>query len=116
MALQDPNIMPSSRLGYPLMPEDSQYGKSWIEVKEHAATGSITLYYTEWQLAHRMRGEFFIYEVNHALTEPELWVTQDPAGKGIQATERVVEYHIDSEQMQSVAQLATFSRGLQTNG
>ena len=88
----------------------------YIEVKGHAATGSITLYYTEWQLAHRMRGEFFIYEVNRALTEPELWVTQDPVGKGIQATERVVEYHIDSKQMQSVAQLATASRGLQSNG
>ena len=88
----------------------------YIEVKGHTATGSITLYYTEWQLAHRMRGEFFIYEVNHALTEPELWITQDPVGKGIQATERVVEYHIDSEQMQSFAELATAGRGLQSDG
>ena len=91
-------------LGLPIEPEDSQYGK--YRVKGHAATGDVTLHYTEWQMAHRMRGEFFIYEVNHALTEPELWITQDPVGKGIEATERVVEYHIKSDELRSVAQPA----------
>ena len=42
----------------------------------------MVLYYTEWQMANRMREEFYIYEVNHALTEPGLWITQDPVGKG----------------------------------
>ena len=88
----------------------------YIEVKGHVATGNVTLYYTEWQLAHRMRDEFFIYEVDHALTEPKLWITQDPVGKGIQATERVVEYHIDSEKLRSVAQPGNPGGGLQDDG
>ena len=88
----------------------------YIEVKGHAATGSVTLYYTEWQLAHRMRDEFFIYEVDHVLTDPKLWITQDPVGKGIQATERVVEYYIDSEELRSVAQPGNTGGGLQDDG
>ena len=88
----------------------------YIEVKGHAATGSITLYYTEWQLAHRMRDEFFIYEVDHVLNDPKLWIAQDPVGKGIQATERVVEYHIDSEKLRSVAQPGNTGGGLQDDG
>ena len=50
----------------------------YIEVKGHAATGDITLYYTEWQMAHRMREEFFIYEVDYALTLVQLRIIQDP--------------------------------------
>ena len=57
-------------------------------------------------MAHRMRDEFFIYEVNHALTQPELWITQDPVGKGITPTEKVVEYHIRSDALRAVAQPA----------
>ena len=72
-------------------------------MKGHAATGGVTLYYTEWQMAHRMRDEFFIYEVDHALTEPELWITQDPVGKGVKATERVVEYRIEPGKLREVA-------------
>ena len=54
----------------------------YIEVKGHAATGDITLYYTEWQLAHRMREEFFIYDVDYALTNPDLRIVQDPHRQG----------------------------------
>ena len=32
----------------------------YLEVKGHGTTGGVTLYYTEWQLAHRMREEFYI--------------------------------------------------------
>ena len=79
----------------------------YIEVKGHGATGGVTLYYTEWQLAHRMREEFYIYEVNHALTQPQLWITQDPVGKGVEATERVVEYHIKPDELRKVAVAAS---------
>ena len=76
----------------------------YIEVKGHAATGDITLYYTEWQLAHRMREEFFIYEVDYALTGPELRIVQDPVGKGVEATERVTEYHIKAADLRAAAE------------
>ena len=73
----------------------------YIEVKGHAATGDVTLYYTEWQLAHRMREEFFIYEVDYATTAPALRIIQDPVGKGVRATERVTEYHIQAADLRA---------------
>ena len=76
----------------------------YIEVKGHAATGDVTLYYTEWQLAHRMRGEFFIYEVDHALTAPALRIVRDPIGKGVPATERVTEYRIRADDLRAAAE------------
>ncbi len=57
-------------------------------------------------MANRMRQEFYIYEVNNALSTPELWITRDPVGKGIEPEERVVEYRILSEQLQVVAERA----------
>ena len=111
-----PKDVSKTGVGCDIRSESPDGAVRYIEVKGHAATGSVTLYYTEWQMAHRMRDEFFIYEVDHALTEPKLWITQDPVGKGIQATERVVEYHIDSEELRSVAQLGHPSRGLQNDG
>ena len=90
-------------VGCDIKSEGSDGEVRYIEVKGHGATGGVTLYYTEWQLAHRMREEFYIYEVNHALTEPQLWITQDPVGKGVEATERVVEYHIKPDELRRVA-------------
>ena len=75
----------------------------YIEVKGHASTGDVTLYYTEWQMAHRMGEEFFIYEVDHALTGPQLRIVRDPVGKGVEPTERVVEYHITAMELRRVA-------------
>ena len=94
-------------VGCDIRSEGPEGAVRYIEVKGHAGTGGITLYYTEWQMAHRMRGEFFIYEVDHALTAPDLWITQDPVGKGVKATERVVEYHVDSEELRSAARPAS---------
>ena len=81
----------------------------YIEVKGHTTTGDVTLYYTEWQMAHRMREEFFIYDVRHAVTKPELWITQDPVGKGIEPEEKVVEYHIRASELRAVAERADVS-------
>ena len=92
-------------VGYDIRSEGKGGEVRYIEVKGHAATGGVVLYYTEWQMAHRMRSEFFIYEVNHALTSPELRIIQDPVGQGIEPTERVVEYHIQSTQIEQLAAL-----------
>ena len=75
----------------------------YIEVKGHASRGDISLYYTEWQMAHRMRDEFYIYEVDDALTDPRLKITRDPVGRGIEAEERVVEYRIARSQIGRLA-------------
>ena len=62
------------------------------------------LYYTEWQAAHRMGDEFFLYVVNRALKNSDLWIARDPVGKGIRSTEKVVEYHIDLAQLRVAAE------------
>ena len=89
-------------VGYDVRSEGAGSEVRYIEVKGHASTGDVTLYYTEWQMAHRMGEEFFIYDVDHALTDPQLRIVQDPVGKGIEPVERVVEYLIDSGQLQAV--------------
>jgi hypothetical protein len=76
----------------------------YIEVKGHLSTGPITLYYTEWQTAHRMREEFFIYNVTEVLSVPRLQIIQDPVGKGIQPIEKVITYQIELAQFESAAE------------
>ena len=104
-----PQDVSKTGVGYDVRSEAPDGAVRYIEVKGHAATGDVTLYYTEWQMAHRMRQEFFIYEVNHVLAHPELWITQDPVGKGIEPTERIVEYHISAAQLKRVAAVADAS-------
>jgi hypothetical protein len=76
----------------------------YIEVKGHMVTGDVTLYYTEWQTAHRMRDEFYIYIVDHALSVPNLWIVRDPVGHGVEARELTVQYHIRDEQLRALAE------------
>jgi hypothetical protein len=90
-------------VGYDVKSEGPNEEVRYIEVKGHGATGDMVLYYTEWQMAHRMGEEFYIYEVNYTTSRPEIWITQDPVGKGIEPTERVVEYHIPGNQLKVVA-------------
>ena len=56
-----------------------------------------------------MREEFFIYEVDHSLTEPTLRIVQDPVGKGVEAVERVTEYRIKAANLRAVAESASES-------
>jgi len=97
-------------VGYDIRSEGANGEVRYIEVKGHATTGDFVFYYTEWQTAHRMREEFFIYEVRHALARPELWITQDPVGHNVQPVERVVEYHVRAEQLQGASVRAETDR------
>ena len=101
---RDPVDVSKTGVGYDVRSEGPDGEVRYIEVKGHASTGDVTLYYTEWQMAHRMGEEFFIYEVDHALTDPQLRIVQDPVGKGIEPTERVVEYLIDSNQLRAAGE------------
>ena len=101
---RDPVDVSKTGVGYDVRSEGADGEVRYIEVKGHASTGDVSLYYTEWQMAHRMGEEFFIYEIDHALTDPRLRIVQDPVGKGIEPVERVVEYFIDSEQLQAVGE------------
>ena len=103
---REPVDVSKTGVGYDIKSTGEDGEVRYIEVKGHAAAGDITLYYTEWNMANRMRQEFYIYEVNNALSTAELWITRDPVGKGIDPEERVVEYRILSEQLQVVAERA----------
>ena len=103
---REPRDVSKTGVGYDVRSESDDGAIRYIEVKGHATTSDeITLYYTEWHTAHRMREEFFIYDVDYALTEPRLAITQDPVGMGIQATERVVEYRIKTSDLRAAGQL-----------
>jgi superfamily II DNA or RNA helicase len=98
-----PEDVSKTGVGYDVRSSVPDGSVRYIEVKGHHTTGDVTLYYTEWQTAHRMRAEFFIYEVDHALSDPQLWIVQDPVGQGIQPIEKVVEYGIAAGQLRAVA-------------
>lgn len=100
---REPVDVSKTGVGYDIRSEAPDGSVRYIEVKGHTATGDVTLYYTEWQTAHRMREEFFIYVVDHALTAPSLWIVQDPVGRGVEPTEKVVEYHVSLAQLQAAA-------------
>ena len=57
-------------------------------------------------MAHRMREEFFIYDVDYALTNPDLRIVQDPIGKGVPARESVIEYRIQAADLRAAAEPA----------
>jgi superfamily II DNA or RNA helicase len=103
---RQPEDVHKTGVGYDIKSTGPDGDVRYIEVKGHNTTGDVLLYFTEWQTAHRMRGEFYIYEVNHVLTAPQLRIIQDPVGKGIQPVERVVEYLIRAEQLDGVAEPA----------
>ena len=42
-------------VGYDVKSEGPNGEVRYIEVKGHTSTGDVVLYYTEWQMAHRMR-------------------------------------------------------------
>lgn len=98
-----PEDVSKTGVGYDIKSTGPDGEVRYIEVKGHGTTGDVTLYYTEWQTAHRMREEFYIYEVNYALTAPQLWIVRDPVGQGIEPEEKVVEYRVRAEQLRAVA-------------
>ena len=110
-----PRDVSKTGVGCDIRSEGPEGEVRYIEVKGHAATGGVTLYYTEKQLAHRMRKEFYIYEVDNALAEPELRITQDPVGKGVEFVERVVEYRINQAQLRAVSELVKMPGTNNTN-
>ncbi|KXB97076.1 MAG: hypothetical protein AA908_08490, partial [Chlorobi bacterium NICIL-2] len=51
----------------------------YIEVKAFATTGALHLTPHEWQMAERLKENYWLYVVENALTEPHLHTIQDPA-------------------------------------
>jgi hypothetical protein len=103
---REPVDVSKTGVGYDIRSGGEDGEVRYIEVKGHGTTGDVTLYYTEWQTAHRMREEFYIYVVDRVLSgAPELWMVQDPVGKGIEPVEKVVEYRIGEGELRAVAEV-----------
>ncbi len=65
-----------------------------IEVKAFKTTGPVEMTSHEWQTAARMRGMYWLYVVENALTEPKIYTIQDPTEKFRDRVKRipVMEY------------------------
>ncbi|MCA9831547.1 MAG: DUF3883 domain-containing protein [Dehalococcoidia bacterium] len=108
---RNPEDVSKRGVGYDIKSTAPDGSVRYIEAKAHTTTGDVTLYYTERQMAERMGEEFFIYEVNYALTDPQLRIVQDPVGKGIEFVEKVVEYRIAAAAMGEHSVLVEFRPG-----
>jgi len=51
----------------------------YIEVKARAKEGAVALTPNEWLMAQRLKEEYWLYVVVNAVTNPELYVVQNPA-------------------------------------
>src|SRR5207253_473668 len=100
---REPVDVSKTGVGYDIRSEGLDGQVRYIEAKGRAAEATVTLYYTEWQTASRMREEFFIYYVTDPLKTPKLWIIQDPVGRGLEPEERVVEYRFEADQLLAVA-------------
>ena len=100
---REPIDVSKTGVGYDIRSEGAHGEVRYIEAKGRAAEANVTLYYTEWQTANRMRDEFFIYYVTDPLKSPKLWIIQDPVGRGLEPEERIVEYRFEADQLLAVA-------------
>lgn len=60
-----------------------------IEVKSHKTSGSIILTDHEWQTAHRLRDEYWIYVVEHVFEKPRITMIQNPSVKFTNTIEKI---------------------------
>ena len=66
-------------LGYDIRSKEPTGKTRYIEVKARAETGPVVLTTNEWIMAHRLKGDFWLYIVENAATSPVLYTLQDPA-------------------------------------
>ncbi len=76
-----PEDVSSQNLGYDIRSTDLDGSLRYIEVKARATTGSVVLTPNEWLMAHRLGGQYWLYIVENAATEPVLYTLQNPAAK-----------------------------------
>lgn len=78
---RQPEDVSAENLGFDIRSTGSDGTVRYIEVKAHAATGAIVLTPNEWLMAQRLGKEYWLYVVEQAATNPQLYTIQDPAAK-----------------------------------
>jgi SNF2 family DNA or RNA helicase len=76
-----PEDVSLQNLGYDIRSQDEKLNYRYIEVKARKKEGSVALTPNEWLMAHRLGNEYYLYIVVNALTNPELYLIQNPASK-----------------------------------
>jgi len=83
-----PEDVSSQNLGYDIRSEGRDTVVRYIEVKARAGTGAIALTPNEWLMANRLQDEYWLYVVENAVREPDLYLIQNPGTK-LKPNERV---------------------------
>jgi superfamily II DNA or RNA helicase len=76
-----PEDVSAENLGFDIRSTALDGAIRYIEVKARADTGAIVLTTNEWLMAQRLKDEYWLYIVERATTNPELYTIQDPAAK-----------------------------------
>jgi len=76
-----PEDVSLQNLGYDIRSQDEKINYRYVEVKARKNEGSVALTPNEWLMAHRLGDEYWLYIVVNALTNPELYLIQNPASK-----------------------------------
>ncbi len=103
---RNPVDVSRENLGY-----DLRSGDRFIEVKGRAGSGSVALTPNEWITAGRLLERYWLYIVTHALTQPRLYLLQNPAAKVRPGEElEVVRYVVAEEAWLGAAEEASAPR------
>ncbi|WP_027356903.1 helicase-related protein [Desulfofundulus thermocisternus] len=76
---RQPEDVSAQAMGYDIRSVDREGNYRYIEVKARAKTGAIALTPNEWVMANRLGAEYWLYVVEQAAGEPQLYLIQNPA-------------------------------------
>ncbi|HHV78171.1 MAG TPA: DUF3883 domain-containing protein [Firmicutes bacterium] len=76
---RQPEDVSAQALGYDIRSIDKHGNYRYIEVKARARSGAIALTPNEWVMANRLGEEYWLYVVEQAAANPQLYLIQNPA-------------------------------------
>ncbi|HEC93617.1 MAG TPA: DUF3883 domain-containing protein, partial [Candidatus Atribacteria bacterium] len=76
---RNPYDISSENLGFDIRSQDKEGNFRYIEVKARAKTGRIILTPNEWFMANRLQDDYYLYIVENAKINPQLYIIQNPA-------------------------------------
>ncbi|MBC7325496.1 MAG: DUF3883 domain-containing protein, partial [Moorella sp. (in: Bacteria)] len=76
---RQPEDVSAQALGYDIRSVDREGNYRYIEVKARARTGAVALTPNEWVMANRLGEEYWLYVVEQAAGNPQLYLIQNPA-------------------------------------
>ncbi|MFQ3611985.1 MAG: helicase-related protein, partial [Fimbriimonadales bacterium] len=90
--------------GYDIRSTEPNGTERYIEVKARATTGAIVLTHNEWLMAQRFGEDYWLYVVEHAATEPQLYLIQNPvANLTPEPIVETVRFLVQAQQWKGVA-------------